>query len=84
MADPEEADLVVQLMNRRFYGSRRLTAEIWDGKAKFKIAETEAEINERIDKWNKYLEEKDSLREAAEEGDKKTANANIEEIVKND
>jgi len=37
MSCPEEADLVVQMMNRRFYGKRRLVAEIWDGKSKYKI-----------------------------------------------
>lgn len=36
MSDPEEADSVVQMMNGRFFGKRKLTAEIWDGKTKFK------------------------------------------------
>lgn len=36
MADPEEADIVVQLLNRRYFGQRRLTAYAWDGKEKFK------------------------------------------------
>lgn len=36
MGDPEEADLVLQLMNGRFFGQRKLTAETWDGKTKYK------------------------------------------------
>lgn len=36
MSDPEEADLVVKLMNGRFFGKRKLTAEIWDGRTKFR------------------------------------------------
>lgn len=36
MGDADEADLVVQMMNGRFFGQRKLTAEIWDGKTKFK------------------------------------------------
>lgn len=36
MSDPEEADLVVQMMNRRFFGKRQLIAEIWDGKTRYK------------------------------------------------
>lgn len=37
MADPEEADLVVQMMNKRFFGKRQLVAELWDGKANYKF-----------------------------------------------
>lgn len=36
MGDPEEADLVIQMMDRRFFGKRRLIAETWDGKTKYK------------------------------------------------
>lgn len=36
MSDPEEADLVVQMMNKRFFGKRQLSAELWDGKTKYK------------------------------------------------
>lgn len=36
MSDPEEADLVVQMMNKRFFGKRQLLAELWDGKTKYK------------------------------------------------
>lgn len=36
MGDPEEADLVIKVMNGRFFGQRKLTAETWDGKTKYK------------------------------------------------
>lgn len=36
MGDPEEADLVVQMMNGRFFGQRKLTAAIWDGRTKYR------------------------------------------------
>lgn len=36
MADPEEADVVVQMMHGRFYGKKRLIAANWDGKTKYK------------------------------------------------
>jgi HIV Tat-specific factor 1 len=88
MADPEEADLVVQLMNRRFFGDRRLTAETWDGKTKYKIVETEAEVNARMEKWNEYLEQRDAQRDEAASagggGDEVKVNNSTEEIVKND
>lgn len=36
MTSPEEADLVIQMMQGRFFGKRQLTAEHWDGKTKYK------------------------------------------------
>ncbi|XP_028031292.1 HIV Tat-specific factor 1 homolog [Bombyx mandarina] len=59
MKEPEQADAVVQLINGRWFGKRQITAEIWDGKTKYKIAETDADINQRLDKWGKFLEEKE-------------------------
>lgn len=56
MSSPEEADEVVKLLNGRWFMKRQLTAEIWDGKTKFKIAETDAQINERLENWDKFLE----------------------------
>lgn len=62
MSDPEEADLVVQMMHRRNFGSRILTAELWDGKTKFKRNEneTETEKNDRLSKWDEFLEADES------------------------
>lgn len=57
MSCPEEADECVKLLDGRWFGKRKITAEIWDGKTKFKIAETDAEISQRLDKWDKFLEE---------------------------
>lgn len=57
MSCAEEADECVNLLNGRWFGKRKITAEIWDGKTKFKIAETDAEISQRLDKWDKFLEE---------------------------
>lgn len=37
MDDAEEADLVVQLMNGRYFGKRQVVAAIWDGKTKYKF-----------------------------------------------
>ncbi|KAK4876749.1 hypothetical protein RN001_009255 [Aquatica leii] len=59
MKEPEEADAVVLLLNGRWFGKRLLSAEIWDGRTKFKIAETDSQISQRIDKWEKYLEGED-------------------------
>lgn len=60
MGSPEEADQIVVLLNGRWFMKRLLTAEIWDGKTKFKIAETDSEISQRLDNWDKFLEGEDS------------------------
>lgn len=57
MSSPEEADEVVKLLNGRWFMKRQLTAEIWDGRTKFRIAETDAQISERLEKWDKFLED---------------------------
>lgn len=36
MGDPEEADLVIQLLNGRYFGTRKLVAAAWDGHTKYK------------------------------------------------
>lgn len=59
MKDPEQADAVVLLMNGRWFGKRQITAEIWDGRTKYRIAETDAALNQRIDNWEKFLEDKE-------------------------
>lgn len=59
MSDPEEADLVVQMMHRRLFGKRELRAELWDGKTKFKVQETTEENTQRLSKWNEFLEQDD-------------------------
>ncbi|XP_050074075.1 HIV Tat-specific factor 1 [Anopheles maculipalpis] len=56
MGDPEEADLVVQMMNGRYFGQRQLTAAIWDGRTKYRIAETDADIDKRRGNWEEFLE----------------------------
>lgn len=57
MSDHSESDLVVQMMNGRYFGQRKLTAELWDGKAKFKVEETEEEAKKRLQNWDKHLED---------------------------
>lgn len=57
MADPDEADLVVQMMDKRYFGKRQLTAEIYDGKTNYKIHETSEEKEKRLSNWNQFLED---------------------------
>lgn len=57
MKEPEQADAVIELINGRWFGKRQITAETWDGRTKFRIAETDADLNQRINKWDKFLEQ---------------------------
>lgn len=73
MKDPEQADAAVQLINCRWFGKRQITAEIWDGRTKYRIAETEAQINKRIDTWDKFLEGKEEPGKNSKEAENKEA-----------
>lgn len=55
MGDPDEADIVVQLLNRRLFGQRMLTAETWDGKTRYRTEETAEDAEKRISQWNEHL-----------------------------
>ncbi|XP_012258683.2 HIV Tat-specific factor 1 homolog [Athalia rosae] len=63
--EPAEAQACIQLLNGRWFAQKQISAEIWDGKTKYKIVETEAEIEERIAKWDKFLDDEDDKKEAA-------------------
>ncbi|KAJ8975510.1 hypothetical protein NQ317_010625 [Molorchus minor] len=66
MGSPEEADQVVELLNGRWFMKRQLSAEIWNGRTKFKIAETDSEISERLNKWDKFLEGEEEVQKKVE------------------
>ncbi|XP_022170873.1 HIV Tat-specific factor 1 [Myzus persicae] len=53
--DPDAADACVLLLNNRWFGQRKITAETWDGKTKYKVIETPEETEERLKKWETYL-----------------------------
>lgn len=57
MGSPEEADEVVKLLNGRWFMKRQLGAAIWDGRTKYKIAETDSQISQRLDTWDKFLDD---------------------------
>ncbi|XP_055612014.1 HIV Tat-specific factor 1 [Uranotaenia lowii] len=73
MSDPEEADLVVKLLNGRFFGQRKLAADIWDGKTKYRIEETEADVNNRLGNWAQYLESGDEPEDNKRKSQSETA-----------
>ncbi|XP_068202166.1 17S U2 SnRNP complex component HTATSF1 [Palaemon carinicauda] len=52
----EAADMCAATLNNRLYLGRSLKVSTWDGKEKFKIEETDAQREERLKKWDKFLE----------------------------
>lgn len=73
MADPDEADLVVQMMDKRYFGKRQLTAELYDGKTNYKINETKEEMEKRLSKWDQFLEDENKK-------EKNVADANVDSL----
>ena len=43
-------------MDGRFFAGRRLHAEHWDGITDYQVEETDLEREERLQKWNSFLE----------------------------
>ena len=55
--DPAEADMAVQMLNGRMFHKRVMAVATWDGKSKYNINESSAEEKERLEQWEKYLED---------------------------
>lgn len=76
-AEPEMADECINLMNGRWFAARQLTAETWDGKTKYKVVETDAEREQRLKKWDKFLEQEEAKKEAAAKVAREEAQLNV-------
>ncbi|EDV52646.1 HIV Tat-specific factor 1 [Drosophila erecta] len=84
MASPEEADIVIQMMQGRYFGQRQLTAESWDGKTKYKIDESAVEANERLSKWDEFLAEEETDKKASEEKNEEDVNSPENQLLPGD
>lgn len=51
----EAADACLAVMNGRWFGGRRISAERWDGVTSYKVEETEQQREERLGEWERYL-----------------------------
>ncbi|CAB3407053.1 unnamed protein product [Caenorhabditis bovis] len=51
----EESDMAVKFLNGRVVDGRKLSAELWDGKTKYKIQETEEDEERRRKEYEKYI-----------------------------
>ncbi|EGT46963.1 hypothetical protein CAEBREN_21533 [Caenorhabditis brenneri] len=51
----EESDMAVKYLNGRVVDGRKLTAELWDGKTKYKVQETEESEERRLKEFEKFI-----------------------------
>ncbi len=51
---------MVTLFNNRFFGGKKISAFNWDGHTKYKIEETDAERDKRLQNWEKFIAEDES------------------------
>lgn len=63
--EPEEADACIGRMNGRWFAQRQLSAETWDGRTRYKIIETEEELEARLKKWDDFLDAEDEDKDKA-------------------
>eukprot|EP00047_Mylnosiga_fluctuans_P005102 m.238456 g.238456 ORF g.238456 m.238456 type:complete len:381 (-) comp13303_c0_seq1:66-1208(-) len=52
----DEADSCIAVMNGRWFAKRKLEAEHWDGTTNYSIEETDLERQERLKKWDQFLD----------------------------
>lgn len=61
---PEEADLCIEKLHGRWFAGQKITAETWDGNTKYRKDETEAEKQQRLDKWAQFLQQEEEEKSA--------------------
>jgi hypothetical protein len=61
---PEEGDACVAAMQGRWFAKRQILAATYDGKTKYEVKETDAEREERLKGWEKFLEMDDKNKKA--------------------
>ncbi|XP_014787072.1 HIV Tat-specific factor 1 homolog [Octopus bimaculoides] len=78
--EPEEADECIVALNGRWFAQKKIVAETWDGKEKFDIAETEEERQDRLNKWQQFLQQGSTSKISNEAGgEHKTELASVSE-----
>lgn len=56
----EQAQSCIKALDNMYYAGRIIKADLWDGKTKYRIKETEDEVEERIKKWHQHIENSDA------------------------
>lgn len=58
-ATPDQAEKCVKTLDKYKYAGKIISAELWDGKTKYKIKETDEEYQKRLEKWHDDLQKSD-------------------------
>ncbi|XP_070568789.1 17S U2 SnRNP complex component HTATSF1-like [Ptychodera flava] len=79
--EAEEADQCIAALNGRWFAQKRIIALQWDGTTDYQVEETEKERDQRLQKWEKFLEDKktDPLETQANEQSSNHGNQNQSE-----
>ncbi|XP_022536803.1 HIV Tat-specific factor 1 isoform X1 [Astyanax mexicanus] len=63
--EPEEADMCQTVLDGRWFGGRKLSAQLWDGVTDYQVEETSREREERLKGWSTFLgDEKSAVAKA--------------------
>ncbi|XP_031664040.1 17S U2 SnRNP complex component HTATSF1 isoform X1 [Oncorhynchus kisutch] len=54
--EPEDADVCQMALDGRWFGGKKLSAQLWDGSTDYQVEETTREREERLKGWAAYLE----------------------------
>lgn len=66
---PEEADVCIAAVHRRWFDGRTLEAESWDGRTKYTVQESKEEMEKRLNKWHSFIEEDSNMAEGKGAGE---------------
>jgi hypothetical protein len=74
---PEEGDVCVAAMQGRWFAKRQIIAATYDGKTKYEVKETDAEREERLKGWEKFLKTDDKNKKATAEATATSAQGQV-------
>ncbi|XP_026864398.2 HIV Tat-specific factor 1 [Electrophorus electricus] len=64
--EPEEADACQVALDGRWFGGRKLAANLWDGVTDYQVEETTREREERLKGWSAFLDDERAPRTASD------------------
>ena len=71
--EAEEADLCVSSLHQRWFAKRRILAATWDGNTKYEVQETEQQREERLKKWESFLETDEKISDKTDTKDEQNS-----------
>ena len=69
-------------LNGRWFGGKSVVATIWDGNTDYQIEETDREREERLKKWEKYLDSSDTSNNNAQPVSSRNTETKTSDVTK--